>query len=62
MMDREKNLMSEGPEELRKQMFQEIRNLDEKISGEETELLGEKEDLGGMVERWEECRSGGIES
>ena len=31
--------MSEAPEELRKQTFQEIRDLDETISGEEMELL-----------------------
>ena len=38
--------MSEAPEDLRKQMFQETRDLDEKNSGEEMELLGENADLG----------------
>ena len=40
--------------ELRKQIFQEIRDVDEKISGDGT--VGEKADLGGTVERREECR------
>ena len=39
MMERKRNLMSEAPENLRKQVFQEIRDLDEKISGEDMELL-----------------------
>ena len=33
-VERKRNLMSEAPEELRKQTFQKIRDLDEKISGE----------------------------
>ena len=53
----------QAPEELRKQIFQEIRNLDEKISGEEMELLeGPRVILEELVERWEGCRSGGRES
>ena len=34
-MDRKRKLMSEVPEELRKQSFQEIRDLDERISEED---------------------------
>ena len=33
MMDQRRSLMSEAPEELRKQIFQEIRDVDEKIFG-----------------------------
>ena len=44
--------LSEAPEDLQK-MFQEIKDLEERISGE---------DLGGMVQRREEWRSGGRES
>ena len=47
VMERTRNLMSDAPEDLRKPIFQEIRDLDEKISGEEMEL---------------QCRSGGRES
>ena len=39
VMDPKRNLMSEAPEELRTQIFPEIRGLDEKISDEEMELL-----------------------
>ena len=39
VMDRNRNLTSEAPEEPRKKVFHEIRDLDEKISGEEMELL-----------------------
>ena len=42
MMERQRTLMSEAPEDLRQHTFQEIGNLDEKISGEETELLERK--------------------
>ena len=42
MMEPKKNLMSEAPEDLRNLIFQEIRDLDEKISGEEVELLERK--------------------
>ena len=38
-MERKQNLMSKAPEDLRKKMFQEVRDLDEKISGEEIGLL-----------------------
>ena len=34
-----------APEELQKQIFQEIRNLEEKLSEEEMELLGKKHSL-----------------
>ena len=40
--------MSEAIEELRKQIFQEIRDLDKKISGEELELLETKV----ILEEW----------
>ena len=53
--------MSEAPEDLRKKAFQEVRDLDEKISGEEMELLEMKAGIGGNTERKEECRSGGSE-
>ena len=33
-VERKRNLMSEAPEELPKQTFQKIRDLDEKVSGE----------------------------
>ena len=39
MMERKKSLLSEAPEDLRQQICQEIRELDERISGEELELL-----------------------
>ena len=39
--------MSEAPEELRKQIFQEIKDLDEKFSGEEKELLERRRISGG---------------
>ena len=39
---------SEAPEELRKQIFQEIKDLDETISGEEMELLEKKR----ILEEW----------
>ena len=58
LMDRRRSLMSEAPEELRKQIFQEIKDLAKKISG----TVGDQGDLGGMVERREECRSGGRKS
>ena len=38
MMERKKSLLSEAPEALRNQNFQEIRELDEKISVKEMEL------------------------
>ena len=38
MMERKKSSLSEAPEDLRKQILQEIRELDESIS-EEMELL-----------------------
>ena len=52
MVERKKNLFSEAPEDFRKQIFQAIRELDEKISGEEVELVGEGK---------KECQSGGRE-
>ena len=58
LMDRRRSLMSEAPEELRKQIFQEIKDLAKKISG----TVGDQGDFGGMVERREGCRSGGRES
>ena len=42
IVERKRNLMSEAPEELRELISQEIRHLDEKISGEEMELLERK--------------------
>ena len=35
MMERKQNLISEAPEDLRTRIFQEIRDLDEKMSGED---------------------------
>ena len=48
VMERKQNLMSEAQEDLRKKIFQEIRDLDEKISGEELELLEKKQIMGEM--------------
>ena len=59
MMGRRRNLMSEAVGELRKPVFQEIRDLYEKISGDRT--VGE-EDIGRNVAKKDESRSGGRES
>ena len=49
MVERKRNLISEAPEDLRKQIFQEIRNLDEKISGDDMEQLERKRILEEMI-------------
>ena len=49
MMERKKSLFNAAPQDLRKQMFQEIRDLDERISGEEMSLLEETPNLGEMM-------------
>ena len=46
MMEPKEKLVSEAPEDLRKKTFQEVRDLDEKISGKEMELLEMKAGLG----------------
>ena len=56
MMERKRNLISEAQEDLRIQIFQEIK--DEKISGKEIELL-EKEQI--LEEMLTERRSGAVE-
>ena len=53
MMERKKILMSEGLEDVRKKMFQEMRDLYEKISGEEMEVPEINQNLGGNVQRKE---------
>ena len=55
MMERKRNLMSEAPEDLGKQIFREIRDLDEKISEEEMELL-ERE----RASQRKCCKRGGV--
>ena len=51
---KERNLMCEAPEELPKQIFREIRHLDEKISGGEMELLERER----FLEEW--LKEGGM--
>ena len=53
-MKRTQKLMSEAPEALRGKMLQEIRDSDERISGEEIALLEKKQ---VMQEMWKERRS-----
>ena len=50
--------MSDAPEDPRKPIFQEIRDLDEKISGEEMDLLERKRIL---EELWKEGRNAEVE-
>ena len=45
MMERKKSLLSEAREDLRTQIFQAIRELDERISKEEMALLENKQNV-----------------
>ena len=54
--------MSDAPEALRRKIIQEVRAPDERISGEEVDLLEKKAGYGGNGERKEKYRSweGGV--
>ena len=60
LMERKKSLLREAPEEFQKQIFQEITNLEERLSGEEMELLEKKQSLGRMCKdrRYAEMEEG----
>ena len=48
MLERKKIMSREAPEEFQKQIFQEIKKLEERLSEKEMELLGKKHSLERM--------------
>ena len=60
MMERKQHLRSDAPEALRRKIFQEIRDLDERVSAEEIDLLERKQVMEEML-REREWRSTDVE-
>ena len=56
VMERKKALRKEALEEFHKQIFQEIKDLEEQLSKEELDLLGKKHSLGRMKKEREHAK------